>query len=188
MKNTLAILLLVTVSTTLTSSAQSINPNWKNDVAKLMDQFLNCSGATSDNHKCSAFISESMAKVYKLNSLYSEKSKRYLLMSEMSGLFTQPAQWTALGHAYEQKALTEAQERANANKAVVAVYTTPEGIRHIALILPGELQFSGSWGFQVPNSASFVLNDPPKSYVGKGLSYAFARNMIKDVTLYAKNY
>jgi hypothetical protein len=91
-----------------------------------------------------------------------------------------------LGKAYEQAVLNSAQEMANNHRAVIAVYEGPGGeVKHIALILPGALHFSGSWGFSVPNSASFFLTAPEKSYMDKGLSYAFTKNMVKDVTLYA---
>jgi len=168
---------------------QSLNANWHKELTALLDQFMNCTSSSSDTYPCSAFITESVAKVYKLDgALYSEKSKRYLQLKEVSQQLTESGQWSLIGHAYDQKALNEAQTLANAKKAVIAVYTTPEGVSHVAVILPGELQYSGTWGFQVPNSASFVLSDPSKSYVGKGLSYAFARNMIKDVSLYSRKY
>lgn len=180
---------LVSVISSYSSQGQSLNANWQKDLNALKDQFMNCTTSSTDNYSCSAFIAESVGKVYKLNDvLYSEKSKRFLYLKEISQQLNESGQWSLIGHAYEQKTLTDAQDLANAKKAVIAVYTTPEGVAHIALVLPGELQYSGTWGFQVPNSASFVLNDPSKSYVGKGLSYAFARNMIKDVTLYTKKY
>ncbi len=91
--------------------------------------------------------------------------------------------WTALGPAYNQAALEKAQQCANASQAVVALYTTSNGV-HIAVILPGTLKYSGSWGFNVPNSASFFSHEPEKSYVNKGLSYGFSKSMIKDITLY----
>jgi hypothetical protein len=184
-----ALIVLVFAMSSFSSNGQSLNANWQKDITTLLDQFMSCTSSSSDTYPCSAFITESVAKVYKLDgALYSQKSKRYLQLKEVSQQLSEAGQWSVIGHAYEQKALTEAQELANAKKAVIAVYSTPEGIAHVALILPGELQYSGTWGFQVPNSASFVLNDPSKSYVAKGLSYAFARNMIKDVIIYSKKY
>jgi hypothetical protein len=184
-----ALTVLASAMFSFSTYGQSLNTNWQKDLTTLMDQFMSCTSSSPDTYSCSALIAESVAKVYKLNgALYSEKSKRYLQLKEVSQQLAESSQWSVIGHAYDQKALTEAQELANAKKAVIAVYATPDGIAHLALILPGELQYSGTWGFQVPNSASFVLNDPSKSYVGKGLSYAFARNMIKDVTLYSKKY
>lgn len=181
-------LLLVLIIIVTSSNAQSINSNWKKDMSALLEKFMTCTSSGSDSYTCSAFISESINKVYKVNGLYSDKSKRYLQLKEIAKNFDDASQWTQLGHAYDQKVLSDAQDLANANKAVVAVYKTADGVSHIALILPGEIQFSGTWNFKVPNSASFVLNDPSKSYVGKGLSYAFSRTMIKDVFLYVKKY
>lgn len=63
-----------------------------------------------------------------------------------------------------------------------------DGIGLVSLILPGEMKPSGTWGSQVPNSASFSVHQPAKSYVGKGLSYSFERKMLKDVQLFSRNY
>lgn len=180
--------LAVAVCCTLSSYGQSLNENWEEDLANSMTQFMNCATTSTDKSQCSSFISESLAKVYKVNAFYSDKLKRHLHIYEISKSMIDGGQWTLLGHAYEQKALNEAQQNANANKAVIAVYTTASGGKHIALILPGKLDYSGSWGFNVPNSASFFFDDPAKSYVGKGLSYAFSKNMIKDVALYCRKY
>jgi hypothetical protein len=176
------------VFSTCSAWSQSINPNWNRDLTALHDKFITCTSSGTDTAPCSSLISESIAKTYKVSGLYSDKTKQYLQVKEMAALISDTKQWTQIGHAYDQKTLTDAQDLANAHKAVVAVYTTPEGVSHIALVLPGELQTSGSWGFKVPNSASFVLSDPSKSYVSKPLSYAFTRNMIKDVVLYVKKY
>jgi len=180
--------LTMAVCCTLSSYAQSLNENWEQDLANSMTQFMNCATTSPDKSQCSSFISESLAKVYKVNAFYSDKLKRHLQIYEISKSMIDGGSWTLLGYAYDQKALNEAQKCANASKAVIAVYTTTSGGKHIALILPGKLDYSGSWGFNVPNSASFFFDDPSKSYVGKGLSYAFAKNMIKDVALYCRKY
>ena len=83
--------------------------------------------------------------------------------------------------------MNTAQELANNKTAVVAVYMKSDQDGHVSIILPGQLNPSGSWGFSVPNSASFFVNDPNKSYIGKGLSYAFTKSMLKDVVLFARN-
>ncbi len=97
-------------------------------------------------------------------------------------------QWSSLGHSYDQKVLADAQDRANAKKAVVAVYMNNEGLGHVVIITPGSLQRSGSWGLDVPNVASFFATQPDRSFVDKSLSFAFAKNMMKDVVIYARNY
>ena len=186
MKNVFLIVFMLTGISA--SFCQSLNENWRRDLAASLDKFRQCTQVTGEKYQCSGFIGESIASVYKTNAFYSEKQSRYLHINEISKSSVESGPWTSLGHAYDQKALEEAQKQANANRAVIAVYVTESGIGHIALILPGRLQFSGSWGFNVPNAASFAFNDSEKSFVDKGLSYAFSKNMIKDVILYARKY
>lgn len=168
--------------------SQSINTNWKKDLLLLQENFQKCMTESTENYSCSSYLSESLDKVYRVKDLYSDKDKRYLQLNEVASSFSDTKKWRLVGHAFDQKALTEAQQKANEKRAVVAVYETQEGVKHFALILPGELQASGTWGFQVPNAASFMLNDPSRSFVSKSLSYAFARSMIKDVKIYCRNY
>jgi hypothetical protein len=170
------------------SFSQSLNENWKRDLELSLDKFRQCTQTTAEKYQCSGFIGESIANVYKTKTFYSDKQNRYLHINEISRSSLETGPWTSLGRAYDQKVLEDAQKQANANRAVIAVYVTDSGIGHIAVILPGKLQFSGSWGFNVPNAASFVFNDSQKSFVDKGLSYAFSKNMIKDVILYARKY
>jgi hypothetical protein len=181
-------LLFTTILLTFFSTAfsQSYNENWKKDLTTALEQFMECTNGDGEKYQCTGFIGEAIAKVYKTNAFFSEKLSRYLLINEISETLIENGQWTTIGYAYDQKALDEAQNQANSHKAVIAVYTTTNGIGHIAVILPGKLQYSGSWGYNVPNAASFAINDTSKSFVDKGLSYAFAKNMIKDVVLYAR--
>ncbi len=167
------------------SFGQGINQNWKQDLEESLAQFIECTNKTGEKYQCSGFIGESIAKVYKTNVFFSQKDSRFLRINEISRSLVENGQWNEIGYAYDQQALVEAQNQANASKAVIAVYTTSNGIGHIALILPGKLQYSGTWGFNVPNAASFVFNDTGKSFVDKGLSYAFTKSMIKDVVLYS---
>ena len=170
------------------SFSQSINQNWRKDLTDSFQKFVECTNSNGEKYQCSSFIGESIAKVYKTNAFFSDKHSRFLHINEITKSQVEGGQWNQIGYAYDQKALDKAQAEANLNKAVIAVYITPTGIGHIALILPGKLQYSGSWGFNVPNAASFFFNDSEMSFVDKGLSYAFSKNMIKDVVLYARKY
>lgn len=167
---------------------QSLNGNWNSELNISLQQFLDCKSKNNDNAECSKFIGESLQTVYKVNDFYSPKLGRHLMVGEIFKMLGESGQWKMIGHGYEQQALAEAQKNANARKAVIALYINASGAGHIAIILPGELQPSGSWGLNVPNSASFLLMEPQRSYVGKGLSYAFTKNHLKDVVLYARNY
>ncbi len=166
------------------SHGQSLNKNWKEDLTLTLEQFLKCSTTESDKTVCASFIEKSLADVYNLDALNMEASSK-----QSPGLVNMKGgQWSVLGMAFDQKVLESAQRFANENKAVIAVYKpSGEMVKHVALILPGDLQYSGSWGYKVPNSASFFITTPDKSYIDKGLSYAFAKTMLLRVTLYVRN-
>jgi hypothetical protein len=176
-------LLLVSVS----SYGQSVNANWDSELKNSLEKFLLCTN-TPETKDCAKFLGESLETVYKVNDFYSSKSARYLNSSEVATFLKGSKQWSMIGHAYEQTVLKEAQDEANAKKAVVAVYTNESGIGHAVVITPGKLQLSGSWGLNVPNAASFFLPQPAKSFVDKSLAFAFAKAQLKDVLIYVRNY
>ena len=111
-----------------------------------------------------------------------------MMAGEIATYLKDSKQWALLGPSYDQKILKQAQDNANAKKAVVAVYMNETGIGHVVVITPGQLQPSGSWGLSVPNAASFFATQPDKSFVDKGLSFAFNKAMLKDVMIYTRNY
>ncbi|HEY8938270.1 MAG TPA: hypothetical protein VIM65_23780 [Cyclobacteriaceae bacterium] len=167
---------------------QSLNNNWNNDLKNSLQQFLSCNSSTPGSQACTKFLGESLNTVYKVNDFYSSKSGRYMLPSEIATYLKDNKQWSMIGHSYEQPVLSKAQDLANAKKAVVAVYMSESGVGHVVVITPGKLQSSGSWGLSVPNAASFFVTQPDKSFVDKSLSFAFAKAMMKDVVIYARNY
>ncbi len=164
--------------------AQSINSQWRKELSSALEDFVKC----RESGACSSFVGESLKRVYNINDFYSSSEKRYLRSSEISDLIKGDRKWTLLGRSFDQSALEEAQKNANAKKAVVAVYRSENGLGHVVLIVPGALTPSGSWGLNVPNAASFPATDPEKSFVDKGLSFAFTKSMMKDVFLYVRNY
>ncbi len=169
--------------------SQTINNNWQQALTQEVEQFKACENTkVSGINSCNGFVGKALKTVYKVDDFYSEELSRHMLVSEISAYLKESKQWKLLGYGYEQKALNEAQQLANAKKAVVAVYINAQGLGQLSLIIPGALRPSGSWGFQVPNSASFFLSEPEKSYIDKGLSYSFERNLIKEVLIYARNY
>lgn len=170
------------------SYGQSLNNNWKQELTSSLQEFKNCENTAAEGiNPCNKFVGAMLKTVYRNNDFYSKSSGRYMLVSEIAKFLEGSSEWKLLGHGYEQDALDQAQKYANTKKAAVAVYLDEENIGHVSLILPGELKPSGSWGFNVPNSASFFLSKPENSYIGKGLSYAFKRNMLKGVLLYARS-
>ena len=131
-------------------------------------------------------MGESLNKIYRVNDFYSTGSARYMTASEISSFLKTSEKWKLIGPSYEQKTLAAAQEHANGKKAVVAVYINEEGIGHVVIITPGQLQPSGSWGLNVPNVVSFFPSQPDKSFVDKGLSFAFGKNLMKDILIYGR--
>lgn len=180
---TLSVAGLLMIATT-TLQAQSLNTNWNADLKTSLEQFLLCKDGPQ---VCSKFIGQSLNTVYKVNDLYSSRLGRYMNASEIANFLKESKQWTMLGHSYDQNILTQAQDHANAKKAVVAVYMNASGVGHVVVITPGKLQRSGSWGLDVPNAASFFATQPDKSFVDKSLSFAFGKTMLKDVLIYTRN-
>lgn len=186
MKNYLTIFFFFFISI---SYGQRINNNWKQDLNNELEQFKVCDNTTTTGiNPCNWFIGNTLTTVYKINDFYSKELGRHMLVSEISEFLKESKQWTLLGLGYDQKVLKEAQNYANSGKAVVAIYLNKEEIGHLSVILPGELKPSGTWGFNVPNSSSFFTSDPEKSYVDKGLAYAFGRSQIMKVLIYVRNY
>lgn len=181
---------IILISLSIHSFGQSINANWEQVLTKAIADFKTCDQTMVKNvNPCSKHIGESINTVYKVNDFYSEKLGRYLTGTEIIEYLKSNDQWKILGYAYDQKALNEANTYANANKAVIAVrFDDIEKIGGVSVILPGKMVKSGSWGFDVPNSASFFINAPEKSYLNEGLSYAFKRTMIRTVVIYGKQY
>lgn len=176
---------LLLAAFTLITEAQTVNSNWKQELDAALNQFMNCKDGGKE---CSGFAAKSLNTIYRINDFYSQQSGRYMTVNEIAAFMNDNEKWTSLGKPYDQKILETAQEYANAKKAVIAVYRNAQGIGHVVIITPGQLQPSGSWGLNVPNVASFLTSDPQKSFINKALSFAFAKNMIKDVTIYARNY
>ena len=170
------------------SYSQSLNNSWKQELTSSLQQFLNCDSPSENGADCNQFMGESLNKIYRINDFYSQRSGRYMVASEVSTYLKESDNWTLLGHCYEQKTLATAQRLANSKKAVVAVYINAAGIGHVVIITPGQLQTSGSWGLDVPNAVSFFPRQPEKSFVDKGLSFAFGKNLMKDILIYSRNY
>jgi len=171
----------------ITISAQELNGNWKQDLTNMLTQFLQCDDPLDDISPCNKFVSEALESAYKVKDFYSSSKNRHLLANEIYDYLGNSDKWTLLGKASDQSALNNAQGYANLKKAVVAVYKG-ETNGHIALILPGNLSQSGTWSLKMPNSASFFIHKPQKSYISKKLSYAFPGDIKDNVLIYGRNY
>jgi hypothetical protein len=146
---------------------------WSGDLGKMLNEFMSCQDKADDKSPCNRFVGKALRRVYNVDDFGPDEKGEYLDANTIAGYLATSDKWIFLGSADSQKVLNEAEEYANQGKALVAVKSDdPNG--HVALILPGDLSASNTWnGLRCPNSASFFLKHPEKSYVGKKLSYAF---------------
>ena len=172
------------------AQSQSLNPQWQVELQKELDAFLKCENTNSYGiNTCNRYIGQSLKTVYNINDFYSKSKGRYMRIVEIANFLENSKSWTSLGKGYEAEVLSQAQKNANKKQAVVAIYFNEAEKRgNIALILPGTLKNSGSWGLKVPNCAALFINEPKRSFVNKGLSYAFRKSTLRNVILYTKNY
>lgn len=171
------------------ANAQSLNKNWKQELNSALSEFQSCNNTPVNGiNPCNEYLGKSLKIVYNQNDFYNENAGRYMIVSEMADHLESSGQWVEMGTVFDQGILKQAQEKANAGKAVVALYINANGLGHISLILPGQMHTSATWSLQVPNSSSFFTVKPEDAYVGKGLSYAFNKSQAVKVKLYSKKY
>ncbi|MEM9674483.1 MAG: hypothetical protein AAF992_17965 [Bacteroidota bacterium] len=169
------------------SSAQTLARDWNQKIEQEMSQFLDCAKNNPEiSNDCSQSVGKTSKAIYRLNDFYNAKKSRFMVVSEIYGYLKSNQRWELLGQGYKQDVLLSAQDLANKNRAVVAVYLDETNLGQLAFILPGEVAPSGSWGLRVPNSAAFIMTAPEKSYVNKGISYAFPRKTMAEVYLFAR--
>lgn len=177
---TLPVLLLC-----LNLSAQNLNTGWQENLNKSLEEFIKCTETAESAALCYRFSGESVQKVYGVNDFFDKNKQRYMLIDEIYAYLQSSGEWTLLGKGYDQAALQKSQEYANEGKAVVAIKMREgETYGHMAIILPGELGPSGSWGLRVPNSASFFTHQPDRSFINKTIAYAFTASDRGYVMLY----
>lgn len=181
-------LLLIFVLFPAAGFTQTIASNWKGALNSELEQFKSCNQKMVNGiNPCNRFIGQVLSTVYQVNDFYAAEQGRNMLLSEIAAYLQTSQDWKLLGYGFDQQALYKAQETANAGKAVVALYLNEQEIGLLSFVLPGELYPSGIWGLKVPNSATFFIHEPERSYVGKGLSYSFERRHLTAVLLYARN-
>ncbi len=158
------------------------NAQWEDALATLLSEVKNCSAPVGADNPCNTIAARAAMAVYGIED-FAAGTGGAMGMEQMIAVLKDSGGWANIGAASGQDALNAAQQAANEGKAVLAVLEE-EPVGHVAIILPGKLGASGKWAAQVPNSASFFLNTPGRSYVGKTLAYAFKEKAM--VTLYVK--
>lgn len=168
------------------SSAQNLSRDWNKKIGEELSEFINCTSNEEVANDCNQHVGKTIQAIYQINDFYLGDENRFMVVSEIYHYLQSNSRWELLGQGYDQEALVSAQNLANKKRVVVAVYLSQTDLGQFAFILPGEVNPSGTWGLNVPNSAAFIMNAPEKSYVNKGISYAFPRKTMTDVYLYAR--
>ncbi|HLJ85477.1 MAG TPA: hypothetical protein VKZ53_01560 [Candidatus Angelobacter sp.] len=157
--------------------------DYGSDLQKYMEgqvqQFSSCHAGSHDA-ACSAYLAQALDRLYGVKDFGGAK---YMTPSEIGKKVASDAAWEHLGSATDQEALKKAQGNAGCGRAVIAVMASDTG-GHVAIILPGPTSHSNGWKLDVPNSASFFMHNPGKSFSGKPLSYSFPKP--DGIELYAK--
>ena len=139
-----------------------------------------CKANETEERECNYFTAEAICRFYEIEDF--KKGEHYVSYREIKDVVTlNGGTWEPIGVATKQEDLDKAQKNANDTKATIAF--DPTKTNHVAIILPGEMSKSGSWGLDVPNSASFFIHKP-ESYINKGLSYSFSSP--EGIILYTK--
>jgi hypothetical protein len=98
------------------------------------------------------------------------------------------AQWSAIGKMSDPATTASAVREAVKGHAVVAVWKSENGDHgHVALILPRDSVYSGADKRYYPCAAQFSLGSESSSWIGRGLRFAFDKDKVARVLLYARS-
>lgn len=138
----------------------------------------------SDQSPCNIFAAKGLEALYSINDFKS--GDKYMSASQIFDYVSSSPNWGKIGTLFDIDSNLCAQAAANQAYPVIAVMkASPHG--HIALIIPGTVSNSGTWGMNVANSASFFIGQPDKSYISGPISKAFQPdNAKKAIVFYRK--
>lgn len=158
--------------------------NSRNIITDLLEEFNDCRSSKS-LMECKHHTAKAICEFYEIDDFKAKKGDGYVNYEEMHDIIKGKfGTWVMLGEAKSQKALKEAQDKANNGQAVVAVSDRSK-YGHVAIILPGSVEKAPSWGgLKAPNCASFFLVKHLEPFVDKSLAYAWSSP--KDILLYVK--
>ncbi|HWY98093.1 MAG TPA: hypothetical protein VNY36_03305 [Bacteroidia bacterium] len=161
----------------------SFTTDWKTDLGQMLTDFTACKNQ-SKGAECKTYVAKALKKIYNINDFDATgKPGGFLDVNAVANYIKKDSKWKLLGDASGQDILKQAQDAANNNKAVVAMMVSDNGADHIAIIAPGSLTACGS--IKYPNSISFFINNPDKSYISKPLAYSF--KSMDGIKVYARN-
>ena len=154
--------------------------HWQAHLDWAKKQLAACRDSSSSGEEtpCHTFLGQALEKAYSIADF--KIGRGYLRPHDIANYVAEHEQeWVSMGSAGDQEVLQTAQRSANKGVAVLAVSSG-----HAALILPGQLSHSSSWGLDVPNSTTFFPRSGSRSYLGRELSYAWKNTESAGVQLY----
>jgi hypothetical protein len=146
-----------------------------------LGQFMKCEAndPLNDQSPCNTFASRGLEAIYGVTDFKGDKAG-HLSANQMWDKASGTASgWVKLGGVLDEQNNLCAQSMANAGWPVIALLKAV-GHGHVALVIPGEPQQSGSWSMLVVNSASFFLGAPASAYVNKPISSAFRPELARE--------
>lgn len=158
-------------------------------VIAILDKVNNACQAYPPQEYCNVFVGQAISDMFGIDDFKQNGSATgfYDANTIVTNLFTiWSDKWENLGTGDSQDALGKAQDAANSNRCVIAVWQNPTSGApgHLALILPGQLSASTSWGLNVPNAANFAMNAPSLNFVCDKLSRGFGADKMGSVILF----
>jgi len=167
----------------LITAAYSFTADWKTSLTQMQSDFISCK-SQNKGAECKTYVAKALKAIYGISDFdASNKPGGALDINAVANYIKKDSKWKLLGDASSQDILKQAQDDANNNKAVVAMMVSDNGADHIAIIAPGTLTACGS--LKYPNSISFFINNPDKSYISKPLAYSF--KSMDGIKIYARN-
>jgi hypothetical protein len=172
--------------------------SWSGKLLSALAEDQACSQASSDDafaatNACNIFVGRVLQKVYNISDFVvtpARPQQPFYSANEIATLLQSGVWdgWAEIGTADSQDVLSQAKQAADSGKLVLAVWQNPDANSsgHVALIGPGPLTPSGTWGVNTPVSASFVLNQPQKAFLGQPLSCAFGSDKKSAVHIWVK--
>jgi hypothetical protein len=159
-------------------------------VLKLLDKVKNACEAYPPSDYCNIFVGEAVQEIYGIDDFADAGSATgYRSANAIADLLLTNNKWTLIGTCKKQDILDAAQNDANSNRCVIAVWKNGSGNSahgHISIILPGALK-TGWNGMMVPNAANFSLGTDQHNFVCDRLSGAFSYDKRNSVFLYVHN-
>lgn len=170
------------------SSATLSAKRLESHLKTLLGSLMACQTKIDDRTACNVFVARGLRLCYHrpdfcIPPTNPKADEDYVSANEIANRAAE--KWGFIGTGAQQSNLNQAQDYANNGRPVIAVRAA-HGHGHVCLILPGELTASGTWGMDVPNSASFCLDSIAGCYIGRPLSYAFGPDKKSTVLLYHK--